>query len=77
MLLKKQTMKDAIEFVKSHAETVGQFTATRFDKGEKHGTETRHNYQPVLEWLEKFPKYVQQVNLKTGKILIANTLYRF
>lgn len=70
-------MKDVIEFVKAHAETVGQFTATRFDKGEKQETETRHNYQPVLEWLEKFPKYVQEYNLKTGKILIANTLYRF
>lgn len=70
-------MKDAIEFVKAHAETVGQFTATRFAEGEKQETETRHNYQPVLEWLEKFPKYVQKVNLKTGKILIANILYRF
>lgn len=70
-------MKDAIEFVKAHSETVGHFTATRFDKGEKQETETRHNYQPVIEWLEKFPKYVHAYNLKTGKILIANILYKF
>ena len=70
-------MKNEIEFVKAHAETVGEFTATRFESGEAQETETRHNYQPVLEWLEKFPKYVRSANLKTGKILIANTLYRF
>jgi hypothetical protein len=70
-------MNDAIEFVKSHAETVGEFTSTRFIQGEKQETETRHTYTGVLEYLEKFPKYVRSVNLKTGKIIIANTLYRF
>lgn len=70
-------MKEAIEFVKSHAEMVGQFTSTRFLQGEKQDTEIRHTYTGVLEYLEKFPKYVQAYNLKTGKMLIANTLYQF
>lgn len=70
-------MKEAIKFVKAHAETVGQFTSTRFMQGEKQETEIRYTYTGVIEYLEKYPKYVQAVNLKTGKILIANTLYRF
>lgn len=67
----------AIEFVKAHAENVGEFTATRFQHGEAQGTEIRHTYTGVIEYLERFPKYVKQVNLKTGKFLISNTLYRF
>ncbi len=67
----------AIEFLKSHAENVGEFTATRFRYGKAQETELRHTYMGVIEYLERNTKYVQQVNLKTGKFLIANTLYRF
>ena len=72
-------MTEAIEFVKAHAEAVGEFTLTRFLRGEskKPKAERCCTYKWVLEYLEKFPKYVQQVNLKTGKMLIANVLYKF
>lgn len=70
-------MTEAIEFVKAHSEAVGEFTLTRFLRGEKQETERCCTYKGVLDYLEKFPKYVQQVNLKTGKMLIANVLYKF
>ena len=73
---KEKIMATATDFVKNHAEEVGEFTATRFENGVRQETEIRHNYQPLLDWLEKFPKYVRAIDLKTGKFLIANTLYR-
>lgn len=68
--LPAQNIDEAIQIIEKWPWVVYQWTLKR-------QVETRHNYQPVVEWLEKFPKYVKQMNLKTGKILIANVLYCF
>ena len=69
--------KDAIDFLNQHRENTGVFKATRFKGGSFEETEIKHTYTGVIQYLTVFTKYVQHVNLKTGKMLIANTLYKF
>lgn len=71
------TQQEILDYLQNHEEKTGAFTAVHFRNGQHAETETMYNYRPVVDWITKFPKYIRGIDLKTGKFLIASTLYRF